>query len=128
MTTNTTNPTRMEMNAEPNELGLMERVPLRVGITVKEAIMTLSEGNPGSINVMCQFLHLPECAELLMTLDEMNLRGRQIFVAYRLGSNQNMLQFIDNLKQRNQLMCDIVNDACINHRFKERAVVKRGRS
>lgn len=62
-----------------------QRVELDIGGTVMELIVAMAEGNPGALTVMMKLMrNEPELGLFrILALDGMNIRGTQIWVAYK---------------------------------------------
>ena len=63
-----------------------ERKALRLDMTIKDMILEMSEGNPGAINIMMSVATSREGLDsmlFLMNLDDMNIRGSQIYIGFK---------------------------------------------
>jgi hypothetical protein len=86
-------------------------------MTTMDILMLISEGNPGAISVMMQILQKDkEDFGLgfinLLDLDDMNIRGEQIWVGYKDHCGENIDTFIDAIKNRDKGMIDTINKSC----------------
>jgi len=99
---------------------------------VLDILMIMSEGNPGAISVMTQVLNEMEQMEgllgCILNLDDMNIRGSQIWIAYKDHCEQNLKLFIKLVKKRDQDMIDHVNQGSLRGftGTQHRAVVNGG--
>jgi len=68
------------------------RAPVRLDMTTQELVMEMSEGNPGAINVMMLLLREEKDIGIfkIFILDDMNIRGTQIWIAYKDACNQDL--------------------------------------
>lgn len=84
--------------------------------TMLDAIVQMSEGNPGAMTVLMDVAKLPptEALGILLTLDDMNMRGPQIWVAYKDHSGENFEQFAGYVQARDAEMIETVNTECFH--------------
>jgi hypothetical protein len=89
-----------------------ERKKLRLDMTTMELVTTMAEGNPGAISVMVQIIQNESGNGLLdlLNFDDMNMRGPQIWVAYKDVCGQNIDLLLEKLKSRDTEMVSKVND------------------
>lgn len=94
---------------------------------LRDSIFTMSEGNPGAIKVLGSCLKKQGQMDFMMGtllhLDDMNIRGSQIWIAFKdycahgsdriTGTNENLNRFIEAVKQRDPNMVDMVNQASL---------------
>lgn len=87
------------------------RLKIRGSMTTLGIIVLMAEGNPGALSVLCQmvkddpvkgFMHI-------LSLDDMNIRGHQIWLAFKDHANEDMKVFIEDIESRSMKMCAIVN-------------------
>lgn len=93
--------------------------------SLQDAILTMTEGNPGAINVLESCLkkqgQMTFMMKTLLNLDDMNIRGSQIWTAFKdycahgsdriTGTDENLDRFIEAVKQRDPNMVDMINQA-----------------
>lgn len=84
---------------------------LTLDTSVKDAIIIMSEGNPGAINVMMSLLNADYDVGvlLLLDMDDMNLRGSRIWIAFKDHCGSNLAKFIDCVHARDAEMVKTVN-------------------
>lgn len=100
-----------------------KREPLPERFTVREAVVHLSEGNPDAINVMMATLaYMPNAHQLLRRLDEMNIRGRQVFVMFRDICGGNDDTFRTALLMRDALIVDALNARIVSAQYQHVAI------
>ena len=67
-----------------------------VGVVVK-----ISEGNPGALSVITKMINGDPASMMnILSLDDMNLRGSQIWVAYKDYCGESIELFMDCVKKR----------------------------
>ena len=107
---------------------MKKREKISLGMSVFDVVTTMSEGNPGALTVMMRLMekrgHMDGIFDIL-SLDDMNMRGSQIWVAYKDYCGQDIEKFIVCIKERDQAMVDAVN-ACEGTGTTERAVTHSG--
>jgi len=76
-----------------------------------DCLLLMSEGNPGAASVLSKLVELNSRSyAALMILDDMNIRGTQIWVAFKDYCNENLNYFYDCILSRDQGMIDKVNE------------------
>lgn len=90
------------------------RKPLEKSMKVVDLLVTMAEGNPGAATVLAQMMNFdPQnptaCLLNVLSLDDMNMRGSQIWVAYKYYCDHNLDRFIACVNTRDQGMVDKVN-------------------
>ncbi len=85
---------------------------IEAGMGLMDMITTMSEGNPGAVSVLAQISNkdpvMGGFMELL-SLDDMNIRGTQIWVAYKDFAKEDIDIFLEAVKKRDSKMVDEVN-------------------
>lgn len=64
----------------------------------------------------------PQGLLLIMNLDDMNIRGSQIWVGWKDWAEENMEKFVSAINDRNQEMIDFINEKMLAQKFTEQAV------
>lgn len=82
-------------------------------------IIEMSEGNPGGAMVLSQLI--TRAPQAILFLDDMNIRGSQIWVGYKDHCGMDIDLFIEKIKNRDQEMIDTINK---NTGIEEQAVRK----
>ena len=102
------------MQASPNAPGSKNRAPLELTDTLSDTAVTMSEGNAGAATVIGQVLQNdPEKGLLdLLRINDMNMRGPQIWVAYKDHCGQDLEQFLNAVRSHDEAMIKTVNDQC----------------
>lgn len=90
---------------------------------IREVIAQMSEGNPGALNVLSQLAFTDP--SLIATLDDMNIRGPQIWLGYKDHCGQKLERFTRCIRERDQQMLDTINKEYTRHptsEFRPKAV------
>lgn len=89
----------------------MNREPLDLRMTVKEVIVTMCEGNPGALNVLCSCVEKQGDMAVVTFghLDDLDIRGDEIWVGYSDYCNKDLDRFIECVCHREQGFIDVVN-------------------
>ncbi len=79
---------------------------------------TFSEGNPGALRVLMELgrSRPSSITNVILDLDDMNIRGEQIWVAYKDFSKGDIDKFITSVTERNLEMINIINRECPDHK------------
>ena len=86
------------------------REELDLNNSVLDILMTMSEGNPGAANVLMELMNNYSAGfMLILNLDDMNIRGPQIWVAYKDHCNCDIDMFCERIKKRDSTIVDAVN-------------------
>lgn len=89
-----------------------ERKALGVG-TIMEDIFKMAEGNPGAVTAIAAIMKAQgEMGYLtLLALDDMNIRGAQIWVGYKDVCGHDTAKFIALIEARDQSLIEKINEA-----------------
>ena len=90
---------------------MKERQKIGIDMSVVDVMMLMSEGNPGAISVMAEILKKDPANGLMyiLDLDDMNIRGTQIWVGYKDYCNQNLDEFMKCVGDRDHKMVGVIN-------------------
>ena len=96
----------------------MARKSLELSDTPMDIILKMSERNPGGLNVVMSILDLPpEDVDhfmgpmgLLLDLDDMNIRGSQIWLAYKDHCKEDLPTLVKAIRDRDPQMVKTIND------------------
>lgn len=90
------------------------REPVKLDMSIMELVMLMSEGNPGAIRVLTDLManNKDEAISLILCLDDMNVRGSQIWVGWKDFADMNNGVFIKAIKDRDSDMVDKINEQC----------------
>lgn len=94
-----------------------------------EAVINLSCNNPGAVTVMMELIKENEdlSTHRMLMLDDMNLAGSSLWIAYKDYCKQDINKLIGKIKERNGEMVDYIN----SHPGRDKSigdVVTRGHS
>ena len=90
------------------------RKPLDGQMSVMDTIVLMAEGNIGAVNVLTQILEKddPLAIFTILDLDDMGMRGPQIWVGYKDHCGQDIDRFIQAITSRDPAMVETVNRIC----------------
>jgi hypothetical protein len=91
-------------------------------------ILKMAEGNPGATWVLLELLKKPYGALLIYGLDEMNMRGAQIWIGFKDFCHENIDQYADIIRHRDKPFVDYVNQVAAKSGIIEKAVTSGGKS
>lgn len=93
---------------------MSDREKLNTNDSMLVLIEKLSEGNPGGLTVLTQILKKDPLDGIMrfLDLDDMNMRGPQIWVGYKDHCGQDIDKFITAVKNRDPDMIQTVNKQC----------------
>lgn len=87
------------------------RKKLELNDTMLDVITKMSEGVPGAIVAMAEIMNNDENGFfVLLGLDDMNIRGSQIWVAYKYLYNENANKFIEGIRKSDPQMVEFINE------------------
>lgn len=79
-----------------------------------DTIATMSEGNPGGLSVLIQAVKKKgdpvASIAFLLHMEDMNIRGSQIWVGYKDHCGQDIDSFIEKIENRDEVMVKAIND------------------
>lgn len=87
------------------------RENIKLEATVIDLMVAMSEGNPGAINVLANIIKTNPNSGLItmLSLDDMNIRGSQIWLGYKDHCGQNIDKFIECVDNRDVEMVNTIN-------------------
>lgn len=77
--------------------------------TAESMIVEMSEGNPGALDVLVQLFEGPEDFIVILGLDDMNIRGSQIWVAFKDFADRDAHVLRWSIIDRSPQLVEIVN-------------------
>ena len=100
-----------------------KREQLGLDMTVRDIVLAMCEGNPGAINVMMTLVNEGDAGlASILILDDMNIRGTQIWCVYKDYCKQDIKALIESLadSKKRLAMVDSVNKIgeMGNHKWK----------
>ena len=94
----------------------MTREPIGLQDSFMQVVTKLSEGNPGALTVLMALLKRqdtdPPGLITMLDLDDMGMRGSQIWVAYKDHCGHDIEKLVELCRSRDQDMIDTVNRMC----------------
>lgn len=102
------------------------REEIRLGMSVMDLFMVISEGNPGAMNVMARLLESDEVSGFvtLLALDDMNIRGTQLWLAYNDFCQGDLGKLHDVAEQRDYELVKFLNTEGMKGNHPYKAVVR----
>jgi hypothetical protein len=92
----------------------MTRKKIGLENDINDLILEMSEGNPSGLRVIMELMQNPVGFMYLLSLDDMNIRGSQIWVGYNDFCKGNIDTFIDKIRNRDQKMVDYINSRAMD--------------
>lgn len=101
------------MNAERKEVSTND---------MKELVVAMAEGNPGAMRVILDLLQGAGGGSFMevLILDDMNIRGTQVWIAFKDFAKEDMATFVAAIRKRDAEMIRVVNEEGVagNHDWK----------
>jgi len=88
----------------------MERKEVTLEMSVMDVMTVMCEGNPGALTVIIEMMKNPDGLIYLLHLDDMNIRGSQIWIGFKYYCGQDLKRFIECIVARDQGMIDKINE------------------
>lgn len=88
-----------------------ERQKIGLNSSIRDALVIMAEGNPGAINVLVKLMEDPIGFIDVLHLDDMNMRGSQIWVGYKDHCKQDIEAFRKCIRERDPAMVATVNES-----------------
>ena len=103
----------------------MNREKINLNDNTMDILFKMSEGNPGAMAVMNQIIQVQSGKGVftILELDDMNIRGSQIWIAYKDHCQEDIQKFIKLINKRDQ---DLVNT--VNQNYSTEIAVTSGAS
>lgn len=86
------------------------RTKVELTMSTTDLLLLMSEGNPGAITVLMQLV--VQDPLLMLTLNDMNIRGSQIWVGYKDVCGEDLELFKQKVLDRDSAMVDAINAEC----------------
>ena len=98
------------------------------GDTIMDVLLTMSEGNPGGMTVLGELLKSDANLGfwLVLDLDDMNIRGSQIWVGFKDHCKEDLHTFIAAVRRRDPEMVKTINAAFAYDKDAPQAVTHGG--
>lgn len=88
-----------------------ERSQINLEWSIKDLIAFMSEGNPGGLNAMLGMLHTSDVnttVHTILIMDDMNIRGPQIWVALKCSGS--VEELMNRIKNRDAKLVEQINE------------------
>ncbi len=92
-----------------------KRRPIELHHSMVDLLVVMSEANPGAMAVLSQLAKIEHGFMYILHFDDMNMRGSQIWAAYKDYCGQDINKLIECLKSRDQEMVNKVNEVCASY-------------
>lgn len=89
----------------------MPRNELSMAGSTADFMYEMSEGNPGAVRVLMDLLKNDHGFINVLDLDDMNIRGSQIWIAFKDFAGENMDAFVKACRDRDPAMVEMVNQS-----------------
>ena len=88
---------------------MKRREKIGLQMPLMEVITIMSEGNPGALNVLCTLAKEDNGVILILDLDDMGMRGSQIWIEWKDGCGQDLEKFKEFCRSRDETVVSVVN-------------------
>ena len=88
------------------------RQKVSLNMSLADVILPMSEGNPGAATVLGKIIMETDYTEALMRildLDDMNIRGPQIWVGFKDHCGSDLDTFLEKIAHRDKRMVETIN-------------------
>ena len=93
----------------------MARERINLNDKTSDIIYKMCEGNPGTLNVLMYYAQdFVENMTVILGFDDMNMRGSQIWVAYKDFAGEDFEKLAEAVKRRDPELVAVVNRECAN--------------
>jgi len=84
---------------------------------LQNMIVDMAEGNPGGVTVLAKMIKKDQVRGMLslLSLDDMNMRGGQIWVGFKDHCGEDLNKFVECVNKRDTDMIAVVNEQCPDH-------------
>jgi hypothetical protein len=100
-----------------------QRKEVNIGDSIKETLFLFGEGNPGGLCVLMELMQDKERGFIdVLSLDDMNIRGTQIWIGYKGHCNEDLEVFRKAIRERSREMVDTINEEGLRGNHEHMAV------
>ncbi|MBU2177728.1 MAG: hypothetical protein KJ556_21760 [Gammaproteobacteria bacterium] len=85
------------------------RQDISLGSSMQDLLVTMAEGNPGAITVLMRLMGTEFGPMRILSLDDMNIRGTQIWIGHKDHCGEDLGVFARAIMDRDQAMVDTIN-------------------
>ena len=100
-----------------------QREKIKIDMSTTDLLITMSEGLPGGVVVLVKLMEDPEGIGRILDLDDMNIRGTQIWIGFKDYCGEDIEKFKTAIKERDPKMIDVINRVGLSGNHEYRAVV-----
>jgi len=102
--------TESVLHANKGEVNKVEnREDILLDDTVEQVITKMAEGNIGALSVLTRILDVYGM-DTILRLNEMNIRGAQVWVGFKDHCNQDLDLFAEELRKRSAFLVKVINE------------------
>ena len=90
----------------------MEREELRLNESLMDWMVKMAEGKPAALVILLTAMKekgAQEVGELILFMDDMNIRGAQVWIGYKDCCGCDIDKFVGCIKEKDQAMIDKIN-------------------
>ncbi len=95
---------------DTNEMSGRQKIELNTSL--QDAVLLMAEGNPGGLRVLLQISVTQNGFMKILGLDDMNIRGEQVWVGYSDHCGQDLGKFLECIHNRSSDMVRTINNVC----------------
>jgi len=101
-----------------------KRERLEMNDNMMTIVHKMSEGNPGAVSVMSLIIARDQTTAFmtLLDLDDMNIRGSQIWIGYKDHCHEDLNKFTELVNARDQALVSCINKESAREGITERCV------
>ena len=92
--------------------------------SLREVLIKAAEDNPSAVKVLMKIMQKFHYAgfSIILQLDDMNIRGTQIFVGYKYHCRGNLDRFIECINNKDSKMLETINNEGLKGKYPHKAV------
>ena len=99
-----------------------KRKEIDVASSTMDMLILMAEGNPGAVTVLAQLLKEENGIVLVLGLDDMNIRGTQIWIGYKDYCGNDIKKFAEYILKRDKGMIEKINQEGLRGNHNHKAV------
>ena len=99
-----------------------KRKEINVTASTMDMLLLISEGNPGAATVLAQLMKEDNGILLVLGLDDMNIRGTQIWIGFKDYCKNDMKRFAECILKREAGMIEKINQEGLRGNHNHKAV------
>lgn len=108
---------------------MTSRKEIDIDGSVLDMLLLMSEDNPGAAIVLSRIMNKCDAGAMsIFDLDDMNIRGAQIWVAFKYVCNEDLDMLCEKLKKRDPSMVEAINKEMSRNPTYKWLAVQRGAS